>query len=236
MKISKSQEVFSDLYRSVGVQSQRRYPSESVVRFVATQFGHVPPPERKGISVLDMGCGSGSNLTMLMREGFYAIGLDSSTESLLMASDLCLDWGLKRPALISGSFLQIPLSDESIDCVIDVVSLQHLDLRESSDALAEIARFMKPKGKFYSYRLSDNCSIVRDMRTDTAWIDSNTVSNIPANLPLGNNGPTSFWNEEITLSKYAQVGLEIEEITRVARSYTSGRLIEYLEITSSRMN
>ena len=169
---------------------------------------------------------------MLLKEGFRAIGLDSSTESLRMARTLCTSWGLKVPTLVSGTFLNVPLSSGSIDCIIDIVSLQHLSLGETALALEEISRLLKAEGSFFSYRLSDRTSFHSAMKNSEEWVDSATVVNIPQLYPLGDNGPTSFWNEDQAIALYAEFGLMIEEITYVSRSYANGHEVVYMEISS----
>lgn len=228
---SKSQEIFNEKYQRDGMQSQRKYPSEAAVRYISKKYGTLVPNQDSPI-VLDIGCGSGSNMMMLLKEGFDAIGLDSSTESLRMAKSLCTSWGLNFPTLVSGSFLNVPLSNDSIDCIIDIVSLQHLNLEETSLALKEISRVLKPKGSFFSYRLSDKTSFYRAMKHDEKWVDSATVASIPNIYPLGDNGPTGFWNEDQAISRYSEYGLVIEEITYVSRSYANGHEVVYMEISS----
>jgi SAM-dependent methyltransferase len=228
---SKSQEIFNEKYQRDGMQSQRKYPSEAAVRYLSNKYGTRATNQDSPI-VLDIGCGSGSNMMMLLKEGFNVIGLDSSTESLRMARSLCTSWGLKLPTLVSGSFLNVPLSNNSIDCIIDIVSIQHLNLEEASLALKEMSRVLKPKGSFFSYRLSDKTSFHSAMKHEAKWVDSATVANIPQLYPLGDNGPTGFWNEDRAISIYLEFGLVIEEITYVSRSYAKGHEVVYMEISS----
>lgn len=232
-RTSKSEEIFDEKYQRNGMSSQRKYPSESAVRFLSNKYG-VRPIGLDSPIVLDLGCGSGSNMMMLLKEGFNAIGLDSSIESLRMARSLCTSWGLESPTLINGSFLDVPLSNESIDCVLDVVSLQHLNLYEASLALEEMSRILKYKGSFFSYRLSDKTSFHSAMKHDANWVDSATVANISNLYPLGDNGPTGFWNEDLVTSVYSDFGLVIDEITYVTKSYATGYQVVYMEISSSR--
>ena len=231
MQKSKSESAFAEKYRRDGAQSQRKYPSEAAVRYLATKF-QITALTQTSPTVLDLGCGSGSNLMMLVKEGFRAIGLDSSALSLGLAQDLCTDWGLKRPAVVAGSFLNIPFLANSIDCIIDIVSLQHLNLEESSLALSEVSRVLKPDAKFFSYRLCDRTSFFSVMQQDPHCIDSVTMANIPASYPLGNNGPTSFWNEDLAAQFYLKSDLTIEEVTYVSRSYKNGHHVDYMEISA----
>lgn len=58
--------------------------------------------------------------------------------------------------LREGSFTQLSYEDDYFDAVVDVVSLQHINLDDSRLALQEIWRVLKPRGVFFSYRLSDH--------------------------------------------------------------------------------
>ena len=60
----------------------RRWPWEAVVACVSRRYAAVPREERRGIRMLDLGCGAGGNLFFLASEGFRAVGLDSSQEAL----------------------------------------------------------------------------------------------------------------------------------------------------------
>jgi hypothetical protein len=70
------------------------------------------------------------------------------------------------------------------------------------------------------------------MKHEAKWVDSATVANIPQLYPLGDNGPTGFWNEDREISIYLEFGLVIEEITYVSRSYAKGHEVVYMEISS----
>jgi len=58
--------------------------------------------------------------------------------------------------LRKGSFTSLPYDDGFFDAVVDVVSLQHINLADSCLAFKEIYRVMKPAGKFFSYRFLDH--------------------------------------------------------------------------------
>ena len=90
-----------------------------------------------GSRVLDVGCGTGLILQTLHK---YAepIGLDFSPLSL----DYCQQRGLKR--LIRGNVKNLPVKSESLDCVIALDILEHVD--DDERMLEEIMRTLKPGG------------------------------------------------------------------------------------------
>ncbi len=113
--------------------------------------------------------------------------------------------------------------------MVDVVSLQHLDLASSASALAEVARVLKPHGVFFSYRLSDNSDM---WKADAERTDTATLANIPNGFPLANNGPTSFWNPVLARQVYAAAGLKLTSWERIGRTYAEGAFVEYLALTA----
>jgi ubiquinone/menaquinone biosynthesis C-methylase UbiE len=225
--LDQSIEVYDQQYRTRGMGSQRAYPNESLIQFMASRYFNLPIQERRRIRVLEVGCGSGSNLWMLAKEGFDAYGLDSSGEALQLAeTHLSAKWGVSA-TLEKGSFMSMPYEDAYFDAVIDVVSLQGLHLADSSRVLREVGRVLKPSGAFFSYRLSDRSSI----RDAGPRIDQATLENIPdPALPLANNGPLSFWSPDIAREMYGDAGFSLVSVERVGRTYVNGAYVEYLKL------
>src|SRR4030042_94573 len=60
-------------------------------------------------TVIDVGCGVGSNLTLLKSMGFKVIGIDSEIYSLSFAKNL---FGV---FLINGDLVRLPIKSSSID-------------------------------------------------------------------------------------------------------------------------
>ena len=136
--------------------------------------------------------------------------------------------------LQEGSYTELPWANAYFDAVVDVVSLQHLNLADSSIALAEIIRVLKPNGALFSFRLSD--ASVMYQSSGGRWIDSVTVDNIAnPSMPLANNGPTSFWSPGLTRQIYLEIGFDLPSVERYGRTYENGtKYVEYLVITSAK--
>lgn len=92
-----------------------------------------------GQRVLDLGCGTGGNATVLARRGATVIGCDLSHELVAQAAAVS-----RGPQFLVGSAHQIPLPDASVDLVFGMMILHHLDLDLSA---AEIRRVLKPGGR-----------------------------------------------------------------------------------------
>lgn len=224
---------FDSLYNELGMRSQRTYPNEAMITFIAQNWFSTPFMDRKGIRILEVGCGSGANLWMLAKEGFSVFGLDSSSSGLQLASShLHGKWGVEA-TLSVGSVTDLPYEDGYFDAVIDVVTLQHLNLDDSNRALSEIRRVLRPQGKFFSYRLSDRS--VMFLNSEGKWLDGVTLDNIAnPRMPLHNCGPTSFWSPSLANSYYTANGLVIDSIECYGRTYGSGsHHVEYLGITAT---
>jgi SAM-dependent methyltransferase len=219
--------VFDQQYRARGMRSQRTYPNESLIRFLASRYFDRSVEERQAIRALEVGCGSGANLWMMAKEGFNTHGIDSSREGIALARRHLKDkWGVSA-SLAVGSFTDLPYADARFDLVVDVVSLQHLSLADSAVALADIARVLKPEGALFSHRLSDRSV----MREAGRHVDRATLDNIAdAGMPLANNGPTSFWSPALAGEMYGQVGLAVDSVERTGRTYANGMFVEYLSL------
>lgn len=228
--VDRSIEVYDRQYRARGMSSQRTYPNESLIQFLASRYFGRAVEERKAIRVLEVGCGSGSNLWMMAKEGLDTYGLDSSEEALGLAQRHLRDkWGVTAD-LKRGSFMQMPYENGYFDAVIDVVSLQGLHLVDSASVLREVRRVLKPGGAFFSYRLSDRSSI----SDSGVHIDRVTLENIDdGRLPLANNGPLSFWSADLAREMYETGGFALESVERVGRTYSDGSFVEYLKLVGT---
>jgi 2-polyprenyl-6-hydroxyphenyl methylase/3-demethylubiquinone-9 3-methyltransferase len=98
-----------------------------------------------GKTVLDLGCGGGFMSEAMAREGANVIGVDPSAPAIEAARLHAQAEGLAIEYRV-GSGERVPLEDESVDCVVCVDVLEHV---ESLDAvLDEVARVLKPGGLF----------------------------------------------------------------------------------------
>lgn len=225
---------FDAQYRERGMRSQRSYPNESLIQFVASRYFGMPLRQRREIRVLEVGCGAGSNLWMMAKDGLQVYGLDSSATAIeLAAAHLQGKWGVSAN-LQQGSFTDLPYADGYFDAVVDVVSLQHLALDGAKRALGEIARVLKPGGGFFSYRLSDH-SVMFTRSGQSDRLDAATLRNIddPA-MPLANKGPIAFWSPALANLMYDECGMTLDTVERVGRTYANAAYVEYLALVANK--
>jgi ubiquinone/menaquinone biosynthesis C-methylase UbiE len=97
--------------------------------------------------VLDLGCGEGALLQKLQGHPSCAIGLDIDLKSLRKAlqSQESTEASCIRNSThyIQGDGNKLPFKNDSIDHIISIVALLHLDQRK---ALSEVKRILRPGG------------------------------------------------------------------------------------------
>jgi SAM-dependent methyltransferase len=99
-----------------------------------------------GRIVLDLGCGSGENSLLLARRGAEVIGVDISVSLLALAEQrLAMNGcGAARVRFLPASAHRLPIPDASVDIVLGIAVLHHLDLDSTSN---EVFRVLRPGGR-----------------------------------------------------------------------------------------
>lgn len=91
-------------------------------------------------TVLDFGSGSGLTVQSLQQTGYDAYGVDFSHEAIEFGTKK----GIRNLAVVASEAL--PYADQSFDAVLCMDVLEHLE--DTTTALAEIRRVLKPGGVF----------------------------------------------------------------------------------------
>ena len=110
----------------------RRRILESFVREICESLGKERP------RILDVGCGTGANLEMLMKFG-EAEGVDVSEDAL----SFCRARGLGN--VRRGAAEKLPYEDGTFDLVTALDVVEHLD--DDAAGLREMRRVLKPEGR-----------------------------------------------------------------------------------------
>ncbi|MDK2887565.1 MAG: hypothetical protein PWP72_443 [Thermoanaerobacter sp.] len=105
-------------------------------------LGYLEP--RPGMSVLDVGCGTGNYSLELARRKLLVTGLDISTAMLEKARARARAEGLPVE-FVWGDAMQLPFPDNSFDGVISVSALEFVPELEA--ALQEAYRVLRPGGR-----------------------------------------------------------------------------------------
>ncbi|MFB6221281.1 MAG: class I SAM-dependent methyltransferase [Halolamina sp.] len=116
------------------------------------------PPEPR---LLDLGCGAGAG-PLQQFDDSNAVGLDFSGEQLRLAQDRT-DAGL-----VAGDMAALPFTDEQFDAVTAFYSVIHLPVEQHGDCYTEVARVLRPGGRFL-FSIGDDWAGAND-----DWLDSGT--------------------------------------------------------------
>lgn len=96
--------------------------------------------------ILDIGCGNCRNLVPFLKKGFKGVGLDFS-EGMLEGAKKMLEKNNVSAQLKLGRIEKLPFVSESFDYCLFVASLHHLKEDMRKEALKEMKRVLKKKGK-----------------------------------------------------------------------------------------
>jgi ubiquinone/menaquinone biosynthesis C-methylase UbiE len=128
-----------DPYRNIaGVYDRFFEPINRVVRQIAL---NMYPPKR-GMHVLDVGCGTGLNLELYSQAGCETWGIDLSPSMLDVARER-----LGRHAnLYAGDATDMPYTDRFFDLVTAMLTIHEMSEKIRQEVLCEMVRVVKPGG------------------------------------------------------------------------------------------
>jgi arsenite methyltransferase len=123
-------------------------PNETVESFAGVANPWVHGPVEPGQTVLDLGCGAGTDLLIAAQmtgPGGRVIGIDMTSTMLARARASARTMGLANVELHESLIETLPLEDASVDAVI---SNGVIDLVPDKDAVFdEIDRILRPGGR-----------------------------------------------------------------------------------------
>jgi len=130
-------------------QWRRDYLGPDLDRFYDAAFARIVEELRDspGKAVLDLGCGYCYHTTRLARSDLTITAADFSEAALVHARETLRNAGVaERVTLRQADATQMPFVDASFDSVVMWGVLMHIP--ECEKALGEVARVLKPGGKF----------------------------------------------------------------------------------------
>ena len=101
-------------------------------------------PPYKGMSVLDLGCGTGTHLESYQKAGCMVIGIDSSPAMLAVARAKLAE----RAELHLGDASHMPFPHASFDLVLSMFLLHATPEQKRSSVMMEAKRVTKKSGRF----------------------------------------------------------------------------------------
>jgi ubiquinone/menaquinone biosynthesis C-methylase UbiE len=213
---------YDNSYKGSGLNAQRRYPNEEMLRFFGRNFLGVPVESRKNIYVLEVGCGSGANLWFVAKEGFNAHGVDLSPQSIALSKKMLDTWGVTADLKIA-SMTDMPYANDSFDIILDVFSSYCLNERDFHRFLFEIRRVLKPGAKFFSYFPSKESDAFIN-HSPAELLDQSTLNGIYRKVScfFENYYPFRFMHPDEYKDLLNQSGFYIDYLETVTRTYRYG--------------
>lgn len=123
-------------------------PASSTETFAGAANPHLIEPLRSGEAVLDVGCGSGTDLLLAMRRvgpSGRGIGVDMTEEMMDRCRASISELALDNVELRRGDAENLPLDDATVDVVISNGVLNLVPDKER--AFREIYRVLRPSGR-----------------------------------------------------------------------------------------
>lgn len=99
--------------------------------------------------ILDLGCGAGRNLILLVEKGFRLSGLDLAEEGFTFIRENLAKGKLKADLRIGSFYNKLHYGNESFDAVLSVQVLQHGTEKQILEIIKEIKRILKPGGLIF---------------------------------------------------------------------------------------
>jgi len=220
--LKNTEEWYEESYKGSGFAAQRLYPNEELLRFMGRNYFNFPVEKRKKIKILEIGCGSCSNLWMIKREGFDAYGLDLSSQAIELGKQMLDRWncGAGGVDLQVGSMTDLPYQDESFDVIVDVFSSNCLNESDFKTCLSEVNSVLKKGGRFFTYTPGKRSDAFLNHHP-AKLLDSSTLSGIYRDdSPFeGNHYPFRFVHPEDHKRTIEKHGFSVEYLETVQRSY-----------------
>lgn len=170
---------------------------------------------RHEIRILEVGCGTASNLWFAAREGFSVSGVDASQTAIETAKTWFDTEGLTGDLQV-GDFTALPFSDGSFDLVVDRAAITCVGLADARKAIKEINRVMRSGALFYFNPYSEHHS-----SRSSGFLDANgTTQGITAGSLTG-VGQICFYGRsqvEAVLDNFKILSLQHSSVTQMVHS------------------
>ncbi|WP_158658011.1 class I SAM-dependent methyltransferase [Agarilytica rhodophyticola] len=199
-------------------RSWGKYPEIDLVKTVMREFKN---KDRSAVSVLELGCGAGANLSFFLCEGFQTYGIDGSPSAINNADkNLSLIKSSQQKKgtpfyfLSVGDFKSLPYESEMFTIVVDNLSIYANNSETIDDAYKEAFRVLKPNGFMYSRVWGNNTT---GSKTGE-MIDIHT-SKAPLLGPCQGMGTSHFFSRDELLEHFSQ--FSSKTIKRITEENTS---------------
>lgn len=136
---------WEDLYNEKQEKAMMKFPFPIVIELVNFYSKKYPNIQPKNINVLEVGCGSGSNIKYLAELGYNVYGIDISETAVNYAKTSFLQHNLKGN-IQTASVDSLPFENDFFHIVIDQGVLMCVNEEVYKQAINEIYRVMHRGG------------------------------------------------------------------------------------------
>lgn len=129
-----------------------RWPNTRFVEWAMRRFGGAELHSQ--VHFVELGSGAGAQLRFLRDEGFHVLGIEGSAAAIAQARGLLIGdayWVLKHADLADYD----GVAPESVECVYDVCTLQHLSPMIVGKVIERAKGWIKPGGYLFSMYAAD---------------------------------------------------------------------------------
>ena len=209
-------------FKKLGATYQRQYPNEEFCRFMGRNFFHINKNRRKKINFLEVGVGSGANLSLISNEGYNASGIDISKDSIKITKNLFNKKKLKANLKV-GDMTNIPYKSNKFDCVFDIFSSCLLTKKDGEIFLNEVSRVLKKGGKFFSYFPSKKSKMFKSK--NKKMFDKDTIFKLSDNKPIYkiDNSPMRFLDKKQYISMLKKNNISTFYSEELIKTYFNGK-------------
>ena len=169
-----SNPVWEERYKK-DILYRNKYPWSEIVTFIFSNFKTLE--DRKGKKVLELGCGTGSNLIFCAKEGMETYGIDFSSTIISYAKSFSESERVNCNFKI-GDFTSLPYEDSKFDVIIDRSALCLSTIEGFKKAIKEAQRVLKPGGLFFLSPFGDQDSSFHKVPNKDGTIDGITSGHI----------------------------------------------------------
>jgi len=182
------------------------YPNERVVAFLAKNYRDIENNE--SLKALDIGCGSGRHINLLLDYGINAFGVDHAEEACKRSSEIIKDRNVEGE-IYCGDFSN-HYDKETFDIVICLGAIFYRQIQFIQKDLSDIYRIMKKDGRMIiDFRTNEDCLYGKGKKIDdyTFLLDE---SSGPYNSIL-----YTFLSHDKAKELLLSAGFDVENVERV---------------------
>ncbi len=200
--------------------SQRNFPNEELCRFLGRNY-----KSKKKIKVLELGCGTGANVSAILHYNMSLTAIDFSKSAI----ELCkkkYPFKKKEIKFLQLDMLNLDKLEDDYDLIIDVFSSYNLNYEQNKILIDKIHKKLKKNGIYFSYTPS---------KKSTSWVkekdkfDGSTLNSFKRKKSpyFGNKGFFRFVSENELKKNFSKKKFKIKYCEKISKTYNNTK--EYFE-------